>query len=624
LLGSFDNGKNGSTEKNGKMITNEKTLKDTIDIKSVSSNSGDLLESKTDGIDVVGRQSSEVEPSSIISKDNDALELDALLGSFDNGENGGTENEGNMITKEEEALKDTIDTKSAGSNNGDLDESKTEVINVVEKKSSTVEPSSVISEDDELDAILGNGNGDLFDHDKDKNAVTEKNNDLVNHGEYQFKNETENDSFRDLNSPVTASDKFALELDALLNDSDEEDGDAKANFEIIEEPSNPVVSNKKKKLLIDTSMSVGNGVSKVRNSTRMMLFGSPEKARNQKNSNTIHKKHPAECKKKVSDGRRDRESVNNNGSSISASLLQSKKAIATTRDRLKEKIGKFTTRGNDKKDNTLAPLLSSTTKRSYLSPTVSSTKKFGWRAPECEKKTKPRSFFGDNENKIGFRHYMKSTVNFTNKVLETKAREERKTKSKETNAKKIIVNLTPWKNKPYPTTVNFDDYDVWRRESSPLSTTVSNNRKWASPMTPGTGSRNGSPKSYAEQSVGSLSSQCTVESFVSPSKAGIIGCQKKYEPFLHNSKGPCELCVFRLSETERDKLDAQGRHLLVQFTTGGCRDCSVFPKAVGEVPVRLCNKCHSVSHRQVQTRRRKRGNNTAIGYSFAKISEGKI
>ena len=129
-------------------------------------------------------------------------------------------------------------------------------------------------------------------------------------------------------------------------------------------------------------------------------------------------------------------------------------------------------------------------------------------------------------------------------------------------------------------------------------------------------------RSYAEQSLASLRSNCTVQSFVSPTKEALVGCQQKFDPFLHKTRGACELCVFRLSETEREKLDANGRHLLVQFTTGGCADCSAFPKSIGELQVRLCNKCHTASHRRVQTRRRKKGNGTVIGYSFATVSKG--
>ena len=138
-----------------------------------------------------------------------------------------------------------------------------------------------------------------------------------------------------------------------------------------------------------------------------------------------------------------------------------------------------------------------------------------------------------------------------------------------------------------------------------------------------TGKYHESPlRSITEQSIGSLSSQCTVRSFVSPTKEGILGCQNKFDPFLHKTSGACELCIFRLPDIEKERLDEQGRHLLVQFTTGGCRDCSAFPKASHEPQVRLCQRCYSVSHRQMQTRQRKKGNGSIIGYSFSKVSKG--
>ena len=140
-----------------------------------------------------------------------------------------------------------------------------------------------------------------------------------------------------------------------------------------------------------------------------------------------------------------------------------------------------------------------------------------------------------------------------------------------------------------------------------------------------TGKYHESPlRSITEQSIGSLSSQCTVRSFVSPTKEGILGCQNKFDPFLHKTSGACELCIFRLPDIEKERLDEQGRHLLVQFTTGGCRDCSAFPKASHEPQVRLCQRCYSVSHRQMQTRQRKKGNGSIIGYSFSKVSKGNL
>jgi len=125
---------------------------------------------------------------------------------------------------------------------------------------------------------------------------------------------------------------------------------------------------------------------------------------------------------------------------------------------------------------------------------------------------------------------------------------------------------------------------------------------------------------FSAQSCISLSSQCTVESFVSPTREGMRGCQSKFDPFLHKDRLPCELCLFRLSEKEKEKLDEQGRHLLVQFTTGGCRDCQAFSKSIHDSLVtRLCRKCHYASHREAPKRCRKKGNDATTGYSFAKV-----
>jgi hypothetical protein len=102
--------------------------------------------------------------------------------------------------------------------------------------------------------------------------------------------------------------------------------------------------------------------------------------------------------------------------------------------------------------------------------------------------------------------------------------------------------------------------------------------------------------------VGSLSSQCSVSTFSSPRRAGRKGCQSKFNPYLHESKGPCELCVFFLSEEETATLDATGRHYRVMFTTGGCQTCEVFPRDFDEAAVRLCRTCFFNSHREVYQR----------------------
>ena len=100
------------------------------------------------------------------------------------------------------------------------------------------------------------------------------------------------------------------------------------------------------------------------------------------------------------------------------------------------------------------------------------------------------------------------------------------------------------------------------------------------------------------QSVTSLSSQCSVTTFQSPRREGIRGCQKKFNPNLHSYRGPCELCVFFLSDKDKATLDATGRHYRVMFTAGGCcKTCQVFPRTRDDVPARLCRLCYGNSHR---------------------------
>jgi hypothetical protein len=104
----------------------------------------------------------------------------------------------------------------------------------------------------------------------------------------------------------------------------------------------------------------------------------------------------------------------------------------------------------------------------------------------------------------------------------------------------------------------------------------------------------------ATQSNASLSSFCSVTSFQSPRRKGSKGCQESFDPYLHTSRGPCELCTFFLSDQERAQLDATGRHIGVMFTTGGCcGSCEIFPRGFGDQPARLCRMCYQNSHRKV-------------------------
>lgn len=103
----------------------------------------------------------------------------------------------------------------------------------------------------------------------------------------------------------------------------------------------------------------------------------------------------------------------------------------------------------------------------------------------------------------------------------------------------------------------------------------------------------------AESNV-TLSSYCSVTYFKSPRREGSKGCQKKFNPYLHTYRGPCELCVFFLSDEERALLDSTGRSIRVMFTTGGCcGTCEIFPRSFDDQPARLCRACYQNSHRKV-------------------------
>lgn len=137
-----------------------------------------------------------------------------------------------------------------------------------------------------------------------------------------------------------------------------------------------------------------------------------------------------------------------------------------------------------------------------------------------------------------------------------------------------------------------DDTSIKPDLSSPEPTRLSNPKRFQ-------------PFSPMDYSVTSISSQCSVSSFMSPRRAGKRGCQKKFNPYLHTTRGPCELCVFHLSDDDKEKLFAEGRHVRVMFTTGGCcKTCEVFPRGFDEVPARLCRICYDNSHRKVYQRRR--------------------
>jgi hypothetical protein len=111
------------------------------------------------------------------------------------------------------------------------------------------------------------------------------------------------------------------------------------------------------------------------------------------------------------------------------------------------------------------------------------------------------------------------------------------------------------------------------------------------------------PTASSVRSITSLSSQCSVVSFSSPRREGRRGCQSKFQPFLHESRGPCELCVFFLSDDDKVMLDTTGRHIRVMFTSGGCcKTCEIFPREFDEPAVRLCRQCFFNTHREIYSK----------------------
>jgi hypothetical protein len=235
--------------------------------------------------------------------------------------------------------------------------------------------------------------------------------------------------------------------------------------------------------------------------------------------------------------------------------------------------------------------------------------------------------------------------------------DDERTASKKGGAKKIISRITSWAKKGSPSTNTANDYRVQayppfesRQKFNPKPTRLfadssssskrnapkgkpastatsrtSNNvferlykpkpppLKQPTPPERGAFMKNSSldhQDKYLHSSSGSLdslSSQCSVTHFESPRRTGKRGCQKKFNPYLHISRGPCELCVFFLSDQETARLDATGRHVRVMYTTGGCcMTCKLFPRSFDEQPARLCRACFCNSHREIYQRITKR------------------
>jgi len=115
-----------------------------------------------------------------------------------------------------------------------------------------------------------------------------------------------------------------------------------------------------------------------------------------------------------------------------------------------------------------------------------------------------------------------------------------------------------------------------------------------------TPTNNRGPKIKESPSMDSMGSHCTINS-VPRSPYGkhppdMLMCKNNFIVKLHVKPMGCQVCIFKLSEAEKDEYEKHERHLRVATTCGGCADCAIFPSAVEEDPVRLCKKCFFDTH----------------------------
>ena len=99
---------------------------------------------------------------------------------------------------------------------------------------------------------------------------------------------------------------------------------------------------------------------------------------------------------------------------------------------------------------------------------------------------------------------------------------------------------------------------------------------------------------------GTFGSECTISSIPKPPNyfgrpAGMPICNNIFIPSFH-ALGPCQVCLFRLSESEMTEFEKNGRHLRVAMTRGGVLGCKIFPSLPGQDPVRLCKQCYFDTH----------------------------
>ena len=249
--------------------------------------------------------------------------------------------------------------------------------------------------------------------------------------EHQMNDGVEHRSSHELNVSVESADEVALELDALLDDS------VSVEFEVIEELPSKTIPNIKNKRTTRTKTNDREVISKLSNSRRIT----------QNSRNKLMGAGRERSPKKIVE---DKSRIS---SSMSDKISSSKKKIITARDRMREysrevsnrasnqlrKKKKNTSLGDDEKKS-ISPHLSSRAKRLFVTPMKNIPGTFNREGKE----KRLNSPWGNQSNQKGIRHYMKSTICFTNKVSESQNIQEHKNTKKITGAppNKIEANYS--------------------------------------------------------------------------------------------------------------------------------------------------------------------------------------
>jgi len=161
--------------------------------------------------------------------------------------------------------------------------------------------------------------------------------------------------------------------------------------------------------------------------------------------------------------------------------------------------------------------------------------------------------------------------------------------------------LKPKPRKPVPPRVDNkpNEKPQATKAPNPVTRRISNISHLRASKAPGSSTRR--PSHLADSpSFDSTGSQCSFHSIPrSPFKPYLLEmpiCNAPYTVRLHAKQLGCQVCIFKLTEAEKDRYETNGRHLRVATTNGGCRDCEIFPSEEGEDPVRLCKQCFFDTH----------------------------